>query len=377
MRICILNVLHDPDDKRVFQKVARSLVDGGHQVISVVPATKDLPTGQGVEFETIPPARSLPHRLMSVMRLIRKGRKVKADVYVGVEPESWVAALVIKLFLRCKVVFDVHEYVPTEFAKFFPRFLQGFMAWLTLKFMRGFARCTDHIILTRNSFDNQFRGLNVPRTVVINTNHVQPPCTDIPRELRDRYGEHPTLIHQGLFGDVRGSWQLLDAVKIVAAERPNLKCIVLGKYAYGNLDDYKSAIHDANLDGVFDIIDWVPYEAVPAYIAVSDAGLILFQPGPINHTLAMPHKLFDYMRESVPVVAPAFALEVKTIMEDAGCGLLVDVTRPEAIAEAILTLLNDADEAARLGANGREAVEQKYNWQAEEAKLLAAFASLE
>ncbi len=82
------------------------------------------------------------------------------------------------------------------------------------------------------------------------------------------------------------------------------------------------------------------------------------------------------MREGKPAVVPDFAIEVRHIVQEADCGVLVDVTRPEAIAEAVARLLRDPAEAARLGSNGRAAVERKYNWQAEEALLLAAFEAM-
>jgi glycosyltransferase involved in cell wall biosynthesis len=77
------------------------------------------------------------------------------------------------------------------------------------------------------------------------------------------------------------------------------------------------------------------------------------------------------------VVVPDFTVEVGRIVREADCGILVDVTRPEAIASAIRRLLADPQEAARLGRNGRRLVEEKYNWQHEEKVLLDAFAALE
>lgn len=378
MKICLLNVLHEAYDKRVFQKVARSLVGAGHEVYSICPSREALPEeAEGVRFRRIPMAQSKRGRLVSLWRLFRLGREVRADVYVAPEPESWVAALLIKLARGGKVVLDMHEHIPTEFAKFFPGPLQAFMAWLTVRFMRLFARYTDLIILTRESFEPEWSGLSVPRVVVINTNHVQPACDEVPEELKARYGNRPTVIHQGQFGDVRGSYRLLEAMQLLVREEPELRCIVLGDYVYGDEAEYRRAIQKAGLEEHLLLLGTVPYDAVPAFIAVSRVGLILFQPGPRNHTLAMPHKLFDYMRERKPVVAPDFAVEVKRIVEEADAGLLVDVTDPRAIAEALLTLLRDEAEARRLGENGRRIVETKYNWQADEAKLLEAFARLE
>jgi len=52
----------------------------------------------------------------------------------------------------------------------------------------------------------------------------------------------------------------------------------------------------------------------------------------------------------------------------------VDVTRPEAIAEAIDRLLRDHELARTLGMNGRKAVEERYNWAYDEQVLLEGFA---
>ena len=159
-------------------------------------------------------------------------------------------------------------------------------------------------------------------------------------------------------------------------EKPDLRCIVLGDYVFGSETLYKKTIREAGLEENFVFPGTVPYEEVPAYIAVAQVGLILFQPGPVNHTLAMPHKLFDYMREAKPVIAPDFALEVHQIVAETDCGYLLDVTDPKIIAGAITALLDDPDEAARFGENGRRAVEETYNWAHEEEKLLKVFERL-
>lgn len=389
-RVTILNVLHEHDDKRVFQKIARSLTAAGYGVVSIVPSREPVAEREGVTFRIIAPASSLPNRFLSVFRLVRVGLEVSGEeigsqaqdgestrdqVFFAVEPESWVAALILKFLRGGKVVFDMHEHVPTEFSKFFPRPLRLFMTWLTRKFMHLFARYTDLIILTRDSFEQDWTGVKTARVTIINTNHLQPKCAEIPEHLR-HYQATPTIIHQGVFGDVRGSWQLLEAMKLLVREEPTLRCIVLGDYVYGSQDEYIRGIAEAGLTSNLIMPGRVSYEEVPAYIAVSRAGLILFQPGPMNHLLAMPHKLFDYMREGVPVVAPEFSLEVRHIVKESDCGMLVDVTSPQHIAEAILMLVRNPDVAAELGANGRRAVEERYNWQREEQVLLEAIARL-
>jgi glycosyltransferase involved in cell wall biosynthesis len=378
VKICLLCVLHGPFDKRMFHKVGRSLVAAGHEVVSICPRGEfDGTERDGIQLRYIGASSSKLARIRALFNLFWLGRRERADCYIAPEPESWTAALLIKCTRRCRVVFDMHEHVPTEFAKFFPRFMREGIVWLTRRVMRGMARFTDYIILTRESFDFEWEGLHTPRVVVINANHVQPRCTAVPNVIRRRIGDGPVVLHQGTFGNVRGSWQLLNAMKIVRKKVPGVRCIVLGHYAYGDFDKYKRAIERTGLSKVIHLVDTVPYEEVPAWIAACDVGLILFQPGLVNHTLAMPHKLFDYMREAKPVIAPDFAVEVARIVDDAKCGVLVEVTEAKAIAKAIVRLLSDPALAQCLGESGRKAVEEHYNWQHEEVKLLAAIQLLE
>jgi phosphatidylinositol alpha-1,6-mannosyltransferase len=63
----------------------------------------------------------------------------------------------------------------------------------------------------------------------------------------------------------------------------------------------------------------------------------------------------------VPVVAGRSG-GIPAAVRDAETGLLVDAERPEAVAEALARLLNDAALRERLGAAGRRAVESHYNW---------------
>lgn len=371
-KITLLNVYHEPFDKRMYHKLARSFIDNGYEVYSICPyTTKYSPASDiGIQFIVFPHKKGLWNRLKSVYTLFKLGKEVPSDIYIAPEPESWVSALIIKLFKGGKVVFDMHEHNPNKMAQFFPKFLHKPIEYLTLKIMRLFARFTDLIILTRESFEPLWKGITTPRITVLNTNHLQPICSDIPQSLLEKYANIPTIIHQGVFGTIRGSYQLLDAMEIAVKEIPSLCCIILGEYIYGSEEEYNKAIHEKNLDEHIHLLGVVPFEEVPKYIRVSKIGLILFQPGFSNHTLAMPHKLFDYMREEVPVIVPDFAIEVSKIVRESDCGLCIDVTNPKAIADAIVYLLNNPEEANRLGKNGRKAVEIRYNWQREEQILL-------
>lgn len=377
-KITMLSVLHEPYDKRMYHKLAKSLISAGYKVTYICPHPDDTPLRSdfGVEFVVYPRKKGLLNRFMSIFRLVKLGWYVNTDIYIAPEPESWASALILKMFRRGKVVFDMHEHNPNKMAHFFPRLLHKPIEWLTTKVMRFMARFTDLIILTRNSFEDIWAGLRTPRITVTNTNHLQPVCSDIPEDLLKRYGTRNTIIHQGVFGTIRGSYQLLEAVDIAIKKIPDLCCIILGEYVYGSEEEYKKTIKDRNLEDHIHLLGVVPFEEVPKYIRVSKIGLIVFQPGYLNHTLAMPHKLFDYMREEIPVIVPDFAIEVARIVKEWNCGLCVDVSTPVAIADAIVYLITHPKEAEEMGKNGRRAIETKYNWQKEESVLLEGIRSI-
>lgn len=103
-------------------------------------------------------------------------------------------------------------------------------------------------------------------------------------------------------------------------------------------------------------------------------GLVTLAPIP-NYIESYPTKLFEYMAAGVPVVASDFPLW-RSIVDGAGCGLLVDPADPQQIADAIDWLIDHPEEAARMGENGRRAAHDTYNWQGEASKLRALYAKL-
>jgi glycosyltransferase involved in cell wall biosynthesis len=81
------------------------------------------------------------------------------------------------------------------------------------------------------------------------------------------------------------------------------------------------------------------------------------------------------MAMKLPVVINNFP-EVKKVVKETNCGILVDPTNPHEIASAIIYLLEHPNEAKQMGENGRKAVEEKYNWELQEKKLIALYQEL-
>ena len=81
------------------------------------------------------------------------------------------------------------------------------------------------------------------------------------------------------------------------------------------------------------------------------------------------------MAAGLPVIASNFP-HWRKIIDETKCGITVDPTKPKEIAEAIDTLLENPEMAAKMGQNGSKAAQTTYNWSAENQKLLALYQNL-
>ena len=98
-------------------------------------------------------------------------------------------------------------------------------------------------------------------------------------------------------------------------------------------------------------------------------------PEGLNNRYSLPNKLFHYMAAGIPVVASAFR-QVREIVEGARCGVIVDTTATEGRRGGHPTDPCDPDEAAAMGARGRAAVEERFNWEVSADVLLRVYAEL-
>ena len=83
-------------------------------------------------------------------------------------------------------------------------------------------------------------------------------------------------------------------------------------------------------------------------------------------------KIFEEMMAQLPVICTDFDLW-RGFVDTYQCGICVDPSNADQVAEAIRYLLDNPDEAKRMGENGRCAIREEFNWGVEEQKLLALY----
>jgi glycosyltransferase involved in cell wall biosynthesis len=184
-----------------------------------------------------------------------------------------------------------------------------------------------------------------------------------------------TLVLAGALDDNRLMPQLVDAVALLASRWPQIHLLCFSELAE---DDYgRSLLERARARGVTERVTLrprIPWERLQGYLAASVAGLVLYSDRQ-NNRFGLPNRLFEFMRQGVPIVATDFPL-VRQIVDDARCGILLDSGRPDGIAAGVEKVLADPAGARGMGERGREAILDKYNWEREYPRLEALYAEL-
>jgi glycosyltransferase involved in cell wall biosynthesis len=96
-----------------------------------------------------------------------------------------------------------------------------------------------------------------------------------------------------------------------------------------------------------------------------------------EHTnTTIPGKLFEYMAAGLAILSSDLG-PVRTILQEVECGYIFSHYSTEGLAECVSVLQNqDKEQIYRMGQKGKNAVQQKYNWQIQSKPLVDAIDSL-
>jgi glycosyltransferase involved in cell wall biosynthesis len=155
--------------------------------------------------------------------------------------------------------------------------------------------------------------------------------------LRERLGvtpDTPLVLHQGAPAAARGCEVLIEAV----ATLPGVQLAFLGDPEPGYGAVLQARIDKLGLQGRVRMLPSVPLENLLAHTAEADVGVTLLQDTCLNHRLALPNKLFEYIAAEVPVVAAALP-ETQRLVESYGVGWCARPDDPAAVAGALRVAL--------------------------------------
>lgn len=364
-RIVHLSSAHPRFDTRIFVKQCRSLARHGHEVSLVVADGLGDACRDGIRIVDVGrPCSRRERMLLATRRVGRAALALDAEVYQLHDPELIPVGLRLVLGGR-KVVFDAHEDVPNQLldkpylSPRNARLLSRAYGMLEGRALRRF----DGVLAATPTIRDRLAAHNA---LVVDVNNYPraeefiEPASEAP--VRDSF------CYVGSISAIRGVRELVQACALL---RSPARLALAGSFAEAELE---AEVRRHPGWRRVDALGHLDRGGIAGVMGRAFAGLVTLLPT-ASYRDALPVKMFEYMAAGIPVIASDFPLW-RDIVEGSRCGLCVDPRDPAAIAAAIDHLASHPREARAMGANGRRAVLARYNWENEEAKLIAFYADL-
>lgn len=370
LKIVHLTSVHSALDNRIYYRECLSLVDAGFLVTIIGPHSEDIVTNH-VRIKAIPAEHGrLARMTRAAWRVYVEALRQDADIYHFHDPELIPAGLLLRAQGK-RVVYDIHEDLPKDILSkyYLPVWSRPLISWIAERVERATCGCFSALVPVTPSIAERFRSLNNRTVVVLN----------YPREAEfiavsaaspwEKRGA--SVAYVGGVSVDRGIREMVVAMSLLP------KALSATLEVAGNQvpehdhpeviiqhPGWKRVRHHGTLDR----------PGVARLLGEVRAGLVVIHPTS-GFLHSMPLKMFEYMAAGLPVIASDFPLWHR-VLDDIGCGILVDPLDTRAIAGAIEYILTHPAEAEEMGRRGQAAIRKQYNWETQEKKLFDLYAGL-
>jgi glycosyltransferase involved in cell wall biosynthesis len=360
MHIAHLTSVHHRHDSRIYHKMCKSIAKTGHTVSLIVSDNRNNERVGGVSIYGIPlPSKSRIYRILNAPALIyKKAILIDADLYQIHDPE--LIPIGLKLVKSGKkVVFDSHEDYSKQITtkKYFFKPLLHIIAFLYKRYeayacrrFHGIIAATGHIANKLSKYNKL--TIDVYNFPIINELYCK---VNWPNKSKE-------ACYVGALAVNRGVREMVIAGKYV---NKGIRINIGGSFGDKNIEnEVKKYSGWSNVNE----LGYLNREEVRDVLSRSVVGLVMLHPLD-NYVNGHPVKMYEYMAAGIPVIASDFPL-YRSILVDGNCGICVNYDNPEDIAKAINFLIDNPKIACDMGSAGRHLVQQKYNWNVQELKLL-------
>jgi glycosyltransferase involved in cell wall biosynthesis len=194
---------------------------------------------------------------------------------------------------------------------------------------------------------------------------------DINRQVIQK-NENFTIVH-GKNHISRGTGVVIEAINILKGKYSAGDFKVLMIDLYGALEasrdnPYSVQVNKYGVEEFIDLRSGMPLREMQIELSKSNGGLISY--GRELGVDSLPNRLFEFMANGLPVIVPEYADEIVNIVKKENCGIITNMENAVKIAEAMEYLIENKEEAYKMGANGKEAFYKRHNWENEIAPIV-------
>ncbi len=230
-------------------------------------------------------------------------------------------------------------------------------------------RLPDLIVTSSQNAARQLRHRHARRVEclpdAVDTQMFCPPPAEQIEALRRRLGippERAVVGFLGLLAEYQGVGHLLYAARRVIERRPSTHFLIMG---YPGLERYRRQAYDLQMLDHVTFTGRVPYPEAPLHLALADVAV-----SPKRSASEANGKLLNYMAMGLPTVAYETPVARELLGDD---GVYAPAGDIAALAEAIITLLDDRPRRVALGARLRARAERDFSWERFGLRLAALY----
>ena len=322
-------------------------------------------------FKTIrlPEFRSLLLRLLfSHIVVLYKCLRIRPDLVHIFVPELIPVAFVFK-WLGARVVYEVQENLYKKFS--IKTYNNAWMYRTLFSFFDHSARKHFALIFTEDAYLYEYDKLAHPATIV--RNYALPSFIDTYPSTSPLPSDNPEIIYMGVISLERSFDTVVVALATLKKCYPGFKMHLFGSLRIAQEDMEKLPGYDEIAENLT-FYGYTDQKKIFGVARNAVAGIALLKPV-ADYPESYTTKLFEYMSLRIPVITSDFAL-YRNVVEQSGCGFCISPYKADMLSKTLQWLIENPGERIRMGKNGREAVEEKYNWASEEATLLAFYRTL-
>jgi len=347
-------------------RLSEALAERGHEVHVLtyhlgsgpVPAalrvhrTKDVPSYQ--KLSPGPTYAKLLHLDPLLVGLSRRLlRSQSFDVIHAHHYEGLLVAQIARLGRRIPLVYDAHTLLMNELPTYRLGLPYGMKRAISIGLDRLLPAMADHTVcVTQVIADRLVAHTRIdPRKLTVMPNGVEYEHFDPAPYAHSERGDHRIVIFTGNLAGYQGIELLLRAFAQVPTHVPDARLVIGSDSSFEPYEELATQL------GIRDRIDIVPspsYDDLPRLLAGADVAV-----NPRVDCDGLPVKLLNYMASGRPVVS--FDSSAPGVVHGQ-TGWLAPSGNIAALAEGIVSLLNDRELAAGLGQAGRQYVATHCSW---------------
>lgn len=185
-----------------------------------------------------------------------------------------------------------------------------------------------------------------------------------------RHSDSLAILWVGRLDRGKGLWVFADAVERLLTSAPDVRFIVVGggrklEDTSNTADLMRARFADAIAAGRVELRGFVPDEALPAVYHEADIAVV---PSLIYESFS--YTCAQAMASGLPVVASQIG-GIPETLADGECGMLIPPNDPDALTDALLTLIRSPEMRQRMGAAGRARAVEFFDMDAMTDRLIA------